>query len=974
MTLLRCALAPAILIACIATEASAQYFGQNKVQYRTHEFHVLQTEHFDIYFHQSRQQPVEVVGRMAERWRRRLSTVFGFELSGRQPIVLYSSKPDFDQTSVVPGLIDGGTAGLTEPWRRRIALPFAASLADTDHVVGHEIVHAFQFDLFASTSPLQGGDAEPLALWAIEGLAEYLTLGPVEPHTAMWLRDAVRRRALPRVVDLAKPEYFPYRWGHAFWAYVGSRWSDSTATQLFAVAALTGMGGAIETVLGITSDELSEQWHDALRAAYPPGASAAVGTHIAGARPIGGSVNVGAAISPDGQWVAYLTERLFGVDLVVADARSGRVAATLTDTAADPHYSSLQYIGSAAAWGPQGRQLALSTLTSGRPALSIFAWPGGRLERDVVIDGVDEIFGPAWSPDGRAVAFSGMSQGATDLFVFDLERSTLRRLTDDLFADLQPVWSPDGRTLAFVTDRVTTDLETLMTGPLRLATIDIATGDIRPIDAFRTGKHISPQWSRDGRTLYFISDGGGGPDVYALELASGALARLTEAESGVAGLTASSPALSIAADADAAAVTVYEAGVFAVHTLALTGGVPAASPDVATGAAGDDAAPPVAQTWQTSKYRPRLALEDVGQSGFGAGVDAFGATVEGGLALTFTDMLRTHWLTGAVQISNPLGGGFSLNDVAGSAAYFNQTRRWHWGVAASAVPTYVGVRAAPPEDAGLEVLGPFVLVRQVERAVQGAVSYPFSRARRIELSGGITALSFDELSGLFTVGAWMPAAPPMTLGRVGAAFVSDSSHAGATSVVSGERYRLEVSPVAGGLHYLHVNADYRRYVMPVPFYTVALRALHVGRYGRGADDTRIVPLYVGYPWLVRGFGPGWGAVNGCVTILSEGCRELDHLLGSRMAVGNVELRFPVLRPFGLSRSMYGPVPTEVAVFADGGAAWESTRLPRRVAWSTGVTFRTNLLGFGLGQFDIVRPFGPGTSDGWTVRFNLSPAF
>lgn len=267
-----------------------------------------------------------------------------------------------------------------------------------------------------------------------------------------------------------------------------------------------------------------------------------------------------------------------------------------------------------------------------------------------------------------------------------------------------------------------------------------------------------------------------------------------------------------------------------------------------------------------------------------------------------------------------------------------------------------------------------MLVRQVERAVQGGVSYPFSRARRVELSGGLTALSFDELSGVFTAGAWMPAAAPMTLGRVGAAFVSDTSHAGPTSVVSGERYRLEISPVAGGLDYLHVSADYRRYMMPVPFYTIALRALHVGRYGRGADDTRIVPLYIGYPWLVRGFGPGWGEVNGCVTILSAGCRELDHLLGSRIAVGNVELRLPVLRPFGLSRSMYGPLPLEVAVFADGGVAWQSARLPGRPVWSTGVTLRTNLLGFGLGQFDIVRPFGPDTRDGWTVRFNLAPAF
>ena len=221
------------MLVLLAGDAPAQYFGKNKVQYRRHEFRVLQTEHFDIYFHQDRREAVDVAGRLAERWWRRLSRFFDFELSGRQPIVLYSSKPDFDQTLIIPGLIDGGPAGVTEPVRRRIALPFAPSLADTDHVLGHEIVHAFQFDLLLGNLSPGGRGGEDLGLWATEGLAEYLTLGPVETHTAMWLRDAVRTGTLPTVDDLDKPEFFPYRWGHAFWAYVAGRWGDRSAAALY---------------------------------------------------------------------------------------------------------------------------------------------------------------------------------------------------------------------------------------------------------------------------------------------------------------------------------------------------------------------------------------------------------------------------------------------------------------------------------------------------------------------------------------------------------------------------------------------------------------------------------------------------------------------------------------------------------------------------------------------------------------------
>ncbi|HVG72173.1 MAG TPA: hypothetical protein VM819_14745 [Vicinamibacterales bacterium] len=976
------AIVSVLILLMLGGDVSAQYFGKNKVQYRRHEFRVLQTEHFDIYFHQDRREAVDVVGRLAERWWRRLSRFFGYELTGRQPIVLYSSKPDFDQTLIVPGLIDGGTAGVTEGGRRRIALPFAPSLADTDHVLGHEIVHAFQFDQFLGAGP-QGKGGEPQPLWVTEGLAEYLTLGAVETHTAMWLRDAVRNGALPRLADLAKPQFFPYRWGHAFWAYVGGRWGDIAVADLYRVASLYGMADAVETVLGITADDFEREWHEALRAAYPGGTSAAVGRHLAGARPLDGAINVGAALSPDGRWIAYLTERLFSVDLVVADAERGRVVATLTDTAANPRYSSLQYIGSGAAWDPRGERVAIATLTSGRAALSIFRWPGGALEQDVVVDGVDEIFGPTWSPDGATIAFSAMNNGTSDLFAFDLERGVLRRLTDDLYADLHPAWAPDGRRIAFVTDRFTTDLKALTPGAYRVALIDAATAAVEPVPAFTTGKHIAPQWSRDGGTLYFISDSDGTPDVYAIDLQNGALTRLTTADGGVSGLTGSSPALSIASGVDTAAVTVYEGGVFAIHLLALASGAPATAggsqprlpPTDATRPsivlADDDAAPAPAEEFPVSPYRARLAIEDIAQVSLGAGVDPYGAMAGGGLGFTLSDMLHTHWLVAAVQMSSPFGSGFSLRDVAGSIGYLNQARRWNWGVFAHVIPTYVGVRT---DTSGL--LSSYTLVRQIERSVSAGATYPFSRARRLEVNASTARLAFDELSGFFGELSWKPAADPMTLGSVAAAFVSDTSYAGATSMVSGERYRLEVAPVFGSLQYFHVTADYRRYVMPVPFVTIAARALHIGRYGSGAEDARLPSLYLGYPWLVRGFDIGWH-VNDCVAVLSAGCPELNDLLGSRLAVGNLELRLPLLRPLGLKRSMYGPIPAEVAAFVDGGVAWRGSpglrRGPGAPAWSAGITLRTNLIGFGVGQLDIARPFSR-PDEGWVVQFNLSPAF
>ena len=80
-------------------------------------------------------------------------------------------------------------------------------------------------------------------------------------------------------------------------------------------------------------------------------------------------------------------------------------------------------------------------------------------------------------------------------------------------------------------------------------------------------------------------------------------------------------------------------------------------------------------------------------------------------------------------------------------------------------------------------------------------------------------------------------------------------------------------------------------------------------------------LFLGYPTLVRGYDVNTFEPSECVPTAASQCPAFDRLAGSRLLVGNIEFRFPLLRPFGVSRRMYGPVPLEVGLFADGGVAW-----------------------------------------------------
>ncbi|MFL5547307.1 MAG: peptidase S9, partial [Gemmatimonadales bacterium] len=173
-------------VVLIAAPLQAQYFGRNKVQYRNFDFQVLKTEHFDVYFYPDERGAATQAARMAERWRTRLGTVFGHQLSGRQPLILYASPAEFQQTNAIQGDLGEGTGGVTEALRRRIVLPVGGTLGDLNHVIGHELVHAFQYDITGNGRSATVGAlpaATALPLWFIEGMAEYLSLGPIDGPT-----------------------------------------------------------------------------------------------------------------------------------------------------------------------------------------------------------------------------------------------------------------------------------------------------------------------------------------------------------------------------------------------------------------------------------------------------------------------------------------------------------------------------------------------------------------------------------------------------------------------------------------------------------------------------------------------------------------------------------------------------------------------------------------------------------------------
>jgi Tol biopolymer transport system component len=995
------------------TAAHAQYFGQNKVQYDQFDFKVLQTEHFDIYFYPEEEAAVQLAARMAERWYARLSKLLRHELNGRQPLILYAAHPHFQQTNVLGGAIGEGTGGVTESARRRIILPFAGGLAETDHVLGHELVHAFQYDIAAGNGNTGMSAMAQLPLWFIEGMAEYLSVGPIDANTSMWIRDASAREKMPTVKRLDHPDFFPYRYGHAFWAYVAARWGDrAVGDMLFAgTRAGSSVETAMEAVLNIDHETFTQMWHDDTRRTYAGFLEAtqpasAFGKPFMSRESGGGEINIAPALSPDGRRVVFLSERsLFSINMYVAEVATGKITRKLVETAGDPHFESLQFIESAGDWAPDNQRFVFAALSKGRPVLSIVNVDTGRREAEYPFPDLDQVFNPAWSPDGGRIVFSAMRGGVLDLWMFDVASRQTTQLTNDPFADYDPEWAPDGRAIAWVTDRFSARPEVLDFGGYRIGLLTLPAGEARQVASFEFGRMTNPEFSADGQALYFIGTPEGIPNVYRVSVAGGAPAPVTNMHAGVSGITHLTPALSLAANADTMIFTAFEdnhynlyvtqpASQASARVASLSGRNAAVLPpgnrgpsDVAQMLETPAAGLPTQTEFPEEEYKAGLGLEGVMQPSVGVGVDRFGAYAGGGVGFLFRDMLGNHELGTFLQITN------RLEEVGGAVTYINRQNRWNWGLSVERTPYLTGGfdEFLTTYNGQLAIAQQELRLTQVNTGVSGVLQYPFSRAHRMEFNAGVRRISFTNRVQTFVYSATtgqfideieekLPSSDPINLGEGSAALVYDTSVFGAASPILGQRYRLEYSHSAGTLDYSGVLTDYRRYFMPARPFTIAFRGMHYGRYGGSAEDGRLGVIDLGYPGLVRGYDYGSFEVNECgpsIGITGE-CPVFDQLIGSRIAVANAELRFPLWGVFSRS-SYYGPLPLEVALFGDAGVAWTSREEPQFLGgdrdWvrSVGAGLRFNLFGYLIGEIDYVKPIDR-PEKGWHWQFNFIPGF
>ncbi|MFH0989262.1 MAG: BamA/TamA family outer membrane protein [bacterium] len=877
------------------SEASAQlfYFGRNKVQYTEFTWKVLRTDHFDIYYYTDMRELAERGAYIAEESYKINEQLFNHNVNVRIPLIFYSSHLHFQQTNTTAGFIPEGVGGFFEFLKGRVVIPFDGSYERFRHVIHHELIHVFmtsKINRILIDHRLTLDQGPPL--WFTEGLAEFWST-EWDTQAEMVMRDAVLNTYVVPLDNIERiyGSFLMYKEGQKILEFISERYGKEKILLLMEnFWKSSSFNEVMKMTLGKDYKEFDEEWMYALKKKYYPVMTATDLPHGVAKKVIDEGFNTKPVYCRrNGKREIYFIGNHTGYTnlyRIPIDVEKPEPEVVIAGERTD-EFEAFHLLQNKPDISRDGR-LAFVTKSGETDALHIYDIEHNRLSESLRFRNIVVIGSPSWSPDGTQLAFSAVEKaGNSDLYIFQFNDRSLKRLTNDLYEDRDPAWSPDGRSIAFSSDRSSFGQR----GKLNLFLYTVASSSIHYVTV---GPHsdLAPSWSPDGKYLTFTSDIDGANNVWVLAMhdstPSSTLQRVMKKVTHFS-TAAMDPCWISGVEGngqDGLVLTAFENFSFQLRKIERVASIIDTTTSqhvIRYTMAGDPWTPRnieapsiLADLLYKGDYTMDIAQSVVSTD------PIFGTA--GGAAIAMSDVLGNDQyyflIYNTAQVKSEFLESFN---IAMSRISLGQRTNYAYGIFHFSGNRY-------------DLTDPDLFY--YERSFGGylVLSYPLSKFQRIESGITVSRSDKDVYTGFVTRKALL----------VSSSFslVADNTLWGPSGPLDGSRAKLTLAYTNdiqySNVSYYTIMADYRNYLRLSTQSAFATR-VHLW-YNEGKEARR---FFMGGSWDLRGW-PRWG------------------VRGQKLWLLTNELRFPFIDQLGI-RFPFGGItfgPIRGAIYSDLGGAWD----------------------------------------------------
>jgi len=522
------------------SQQALETFGKNRIQFKQFEWKYLSSENFDVYYYDERKLVAQESLQYLESEFDRITDLIGFYPYQKTKVFLYNSVIDLQQSNMGLNESQFTSGGETEFIKPYVEVAHPGNIEEFKE----ELI--FKFSDLMLNEMMFGGSLKDmfqnavllnLPEWFVDGASRYVAKGWNEEMDD-FVRQFIKSKRVSKALKLSGKESELI--GQSIWNFIVEKYGKSSVNNILNYTRIIrNEEKSVMITLGIPFKQLMLEWKNY----YSAMEQSVARTYVSPSDSTRFSpshrktvVYTTVKISPDGKKIAYAENDRGKFRVIVKSLENGRESVILNG-GNKVIKQDVDFRVPLLSWA-DANTLGVIGTKNGQYVFWLYDLvTKSKLPRE--LDRFSNIRNFDFSGNGRLAVLSADFEGQNDLFLISSRRDRTRRLTNDLFDDLDPSFIPNSNTVVFSSNRSTDSLTNRVVDYAKsnnrynLFMFNLDTTTTRVTKLTNTlGRDFKPE-AMDLDNFYYLSDQRGIINLFRFNRLTGIYSQVTNFDSSI---------------------------------------------------------------------------------------------------------------------------------------------------------------------------------------------------------------------------------------------------------------------------------------------------------------------------------------------------------------------------------------------------------------------------------------------------------